>query len=100
LKTASLASRWGYLVAHTQTITDHRIRLSDVTRGDAEPGDLLGRDRQHRVNASGFASAFFAIQHERGVATLFIVSLVAFTVSLVDFAWEVRIALSEFAHHA
>jgi hypothetical protein len=79
LKTASLASRWGYLVAHTQTITDHRIRLSDATRGDAEPGDLLGRDRQHRGNASGLASAFFAIQHDRGVAILFIISLVAFT---------------------
>jgi hypothetical protein len=47
-----------------------------------------------------FASAFFAIQHERGVAVLFIVSLSAFTVSLVDFAREVRIALSEFDHHA
>src|SRR6267143_2600045 len=47
-----------------------------------------------------FASAFFAIQHERGVAILFIASLAAFTVSLVDFAREVRIALSEFDHHA
>ena len=41
-----------------------------------------------------FASAFFAIQHERGVAILFIASLAAFTVSLVDFARDVRIALS------
>ena len=47
-----------------------------------------------------FASAFFAIQHERGVAILFVASLAAFTVSLVDFAREVRIALSEFDHHA
>ena len=46
-----------------------------------------------------FASAFFEIQHERGVAVLFIISLGAFTVSLVDFAREVRIALSEFDHH-
>ena len=45
-----------------------------------------------------FASAFFAIQHERGVAILFVASLAAFTVSLVDFAREVRIALSEFDH--
>jgi hypothetical protein len=36
---------------------------------------------------------------ERGVAVLFIVSLTAFTVSLVDFAREVRIALSEFDHY-
>jgi hypothetical protein len=47
-----------------------------------------------------FVSAFFAIQHERGVAILFIASLSAFTVSLVDFAREVRIALSEFDHYA
>jgi uncharacterized protein DUF2721 len=46
-----------------------------------------------------FVSAFFQIQHERGVAILFIVSLAAFTVSLVDFAREVRIALSEFDHY-
>jgi hypothetical protein len=46
-----------------------------------------------------FTSAFFHIQHERGVAFLFIVSLGAFTVALVDFAREVRIALSEFDHY-
>jgi hypothetical protein len=46
-----------------------------------------------------FVSAFFQIQHERGVAILFIVSVAAFTVSLVDFAREVRIALSEFDHY-
>jgi hypothetical protein len=47
-----------------------------------------------------FVSAFFQIQHERGVAILFIVSLGAFGVSLIDFAREVRIALSEFDHYA
>ena len=47
-----------------------------------------------------FVSAFFALQHERGVAILFVAALGAFTVSLVDFAREVRIALSEFDHHA
>ncbi|UPK29083.1 DUF2721 domain-containing protein [Bradyrhizobium sp. 195] len=46
-----------------------------------------------------FVSAFYGIQHERGVAILFIVAVAAFTVSLVDFAREVRIALSEFDHH-
>jgi hypothetical protein len=49
---------------------------------------------------AAFAMAFFAVQHERGVALLFIVALAAFTVSLVDFAREVRIALSEFDHYA
>jgi hypothetical protein len=47
-----------------------------------------------------FVSAFFQIQHERGVAVLFMIALGAFVVSLVDFAREVRIALSEFDHYA
>jgi hypothetical protein len=46
-----------------------------------------------------FASAFFQIPHERGVAILFMAALAAFTASLVDFAREVRIALSEFDHY-
>jgi hypothetical protein len=47
-----------------------------------------------------FASAFFQIQHEIGVAVLFMISLSAFTFSLIDFAREVRIAVSELDHHA
>jgi hypothetical protein len=47
----------------------------------------------------GFVSAFFQIQHERGVAILFIIAVLAFIVSLVDFAREVRIALSEYDHY-
>jgi hypothetical protein len=47
-----------------------------------------------------FASALLQIQHERGVAILFMAALGAFTVSLIDFAREVRIALSEFDHYA
>ena len=47
-----------------------------------------------------FLSAFLGIQHERGVALLFIISLVAFAASLIDFAREVRIALNEFDHHS
>jgi uncharacterized protein DUF2721 len=46
-----------------------------------------------------FASALLQFQHERGVANLFMVALGAFTISLVDFAREVRIALSEFDHY-
>jgi hypothetical protein len=47
-----------------------------------------------------FLTAFFELQHERGVAIFFMISLGAFTVSLVDFAREIRIALSEYDHHA
>jgi hypothetical protein len=45
-----------------------------------------------------FVSAFLEIQHERGVAILFIIAVAAFIASLVDFAREVRIALSECDH--
>ena len=47
-----------------------------------------------------FITALFQFQHEYGVAIFFLVSLVAFTISLIDFAREVRIALSEYDHHA
>ena len=46
-----------------------------------------------------FVTAFFELPHERGVAIFFMISLGAFTLSLVEFAREVRIALSEFDHH-
>ena len=46
-----------------------------------------------------FVTAFFQIQHERGVAIFFTISLGAFAISLVDFAREVRIALSEYDHY-
>jgi uncharacterized membrane protein YgcG len=47
-----------------------------------------------------FVTAFFQLRHEYGVALFFLISLGAFTISLVDFAREVRIALSEYDHHA
>jgi hypothetical protein len=46
-----------------------------------------------------FASALAQLEHERGVALLFIVALGAFTVSLIDIAREVRIALTEYDHY-
>ena len=49
---------------------------------------------------AAFVSAFLHIEHERGVALLFIAALCAFTASLVDFAREIRIALHEADHHA
>ena len=47
-----------------------------------------------------FVTAFFQLRHEYGVAIFFLISLGAFTISLIDFAREVRIALSEYDHHA
>ena len=46
-----------------------------------------------------FITAFFELPHERGVAIFFMISLGAFTISLIDSAREVRIALSKFDHH-
>jgi hypothetical protein len=51
------------------------------------------------IMIAAFISALLGIEHERGVAVLFITSLAAFTLALVDFAREVRIALSEFDHY-
>jgi hypothetical protein len=47
-----------------------------------------------------FVTAFFQLRHEYGVAIFFLISLGAFTVSLVDFAREIRIAVSEYDHYA
>ena len=46
-----------------------------------------------------FACALLQVQHELGVAILFMIALGAFTVSLVEFVRELRIALSEFDHY-
>ena len=46
-----------------------------------------------------FVSAFLRVEHERGVAILFVAALGAFSLALLDFAREVRIALSDADHH-
>ena len=45
-----------------------------------------------------FVIAFFALPHEYGVALLFVIALGTFTVSLVNFAIEVRMAVMDFEH--
>ena len=46
-----------------------------------------------------FVSAFFGIQHERGIAVLFVVTLGFFAAALVNLARETRIALHEFDYY-
>jgi hypothetical protein len=46
-----------------------------------------------------FVSAFFGIQHEKGIAVLFIVTLGFFAAALVNLARETRIALHEFDYY-
>jgi hypothetical protein len=46
-----------------------------------------------------FVSAFFGIQHERGIAVLFVVTLGFFAAALINLARETRIALHEFDYY-
>jgi hypothetical protein len=47
-----------------------------------------------------FGAAFLTLQHEPGVALMFVLALSLLGVSLFMLAWEVRIALNEYDHHA
>ena len=49
---------------------------------------------------TAFAAAFCGLRHEPGAGALFLVALVFMCAALVALAREVRIALSEFDHHA
>jgi len=46
-----------------------------------------------------FVSAMLHMEHEYGVAFLFIAALVFFVLALINLARETRIALSDFDHH-
>jgi hypothetical protein len=46
-----------------------------------------------------FVCAFFSLPHESGVAILFVVALVFFTLALINLAREARIALHEVDHY-
>jgi uncharacterized membrane protein YgcG len=46
-----------------------------------------------------FVSAFFGIQHERGIAVIFVVTLGFFAAALINLARETRIALHEFDYY-
>jgi Protein of unknown function (DUF2721) len=46
-----------------------------------------------------FVTAFFGIQHERGIAVLFVVTLGFFAAALVNLARETRIGLHEFDYY-
>ena len=118
----ALAAFIAVLISRLNRVIDRTIVLNAITDNDATKARLKAdiprlMRRAVMINRAifwavigsititlmvivAFVSAFFQIQHERGVAVLFIISLGAFVVSLIDFAREVRIALSEFDHHA
>jgi hypothetical protein len=49
---------------------------------------------------TAFVAAFFGLRHELGAGALFLMALALMCAALVTLAREVRIALSEFDHHA
>jgi hypothetical protein len=117
----ALAAFIAVLISRLNRIIDRTIALNAITNNDAARSRLKADiprllRRAVMINRAifwavigsititlmvivAFVSALFHIQHERGVAILFMISLGAFAVSLVDFAREVRIALSEFDHY-
>jgi hypothetical protein len=117
----ALAAFIAILIGRLNRIVDRTIVLNAITDGDTSKlrlktdlprllhrAAMMNRAIFWAVISSititimvivAFVSAFFQIEHERGVAILFVASLGAFTVSLVDFAREIRIALSEFDHY-
>ena len=118
---AALAAFTSLLIARQNRIVDRTIVLNGISDDDpvksrlkADLPRLLRRAAMMNrailwalissiaitvLVVVAFASALLHIQHEVGVAILFIVALVAFTISLVEFAREVRIALNELDHH-
>jgi uncharacterized membrane protein YbhN (UPF0104 family) len=118
---AALAAFTALLIARQNRIVDRTIVLNAISDKDIVKGRLktdlprlmrraamMNRAILWSVISSiaitllvivAFASALLHFQHEVGVAILFIVSLVAFTVSLVEFAREVRISLNELDHY-
>lgn len=118
---AALAAFTALLIGRQNRIVDRTIVLNGISDDDPDKCRLKEdlprlRRRAAMMNRAilwavissiaitvlvivAFASALLHIQHEHGVALLFIVALGAFTVSLVEFAREVRIALNELDHY-
>ncbi|MFY9954512.1 DUF2721 domain-containing protein [Bradyrhizobium sp.] len=118
---AALAAFTALLIARQNRIVDRTIVLNGISDDDpvkcrlkADLPRLLRRAAMMNrailwalissiaitvLVVVAFASALLHIQHEVGVAILFIVALLAFTISLVEFAREVRIALNELDHY-
>jgi len=117
---AAVAAFTALLIARQNRIVDRTIVLNAISDDDSVKGRLkadlprlmrraamMNRAILWSVISSiaitvlvivAFASALLNIQHELGVAVLFIVALLAFTVSLIEFARELRIALNEMDH--
>ena len=74
------------------------VFLSRYRVSTRQPGDLLGGRKRHidrLLMIAGFGSAYFGFRHEPGAAILFTLSLGLFTFSLISFAREVKVAMSQ-----
>ncbi len=117
---ASLAAFTSLLIARQNRIVDRTIVLNGISDDDpvksrlkADLPRLLRRAAMMNrailwalisvaiavLVVVAFTNALLHVQHEVGVAILFIVALVAFTISLVEFARKVRISLNELDHY-
>jgi len=117
----ALAAFISLLISRMNRVVDRSQALNGIGDADATRAHLkddLPRLKQRAVllNAAilyasisaifatllvmvAFVSAFFGIEHERGIAVLFLVTLGFFAAALVNLARETRIALHEFDYH-
>jgi uncharacterized membrane protein YgcG len=117
----ALAAFISLLILRMNRVVDRSQSLNAI--GDADPARLrlkedLPRLKQRAVLLNrailyasisaifatllvmvAFVSAFFGIEHERGIAVLFIVNLGFFAAALINLARETRIALHEFDYY-
>jgi hypothetical protein len=113
----AVASFISVLVSRTNHIIERSHFLHGITDGDVSKADLKADIPRLRRRATllkramfcsvlsailtaliiivAFISAFYQLAHEFGVALLFVAALVAFCVSLIDLAREVRISLHD-----
>jgi hypothetical protein len=113
----AVASFLSVLVAHMSRIIDRSRTINAIPDSDPKKGELKTQLPELRLRATlvirtiywavgsgittcllmivAFASAYIGARHEPAAAVLFTLSLCLFTVSLLSFAREVRIALNQ-----
>jgi uncharacterized protein DUF2721 len=113
----AVASFLSVLVSHMSRIIDRSRAINAISDEDPKKAALKASLSQLKLRAnlvnrsiywavasgiftcllmiSAFGSAYFGIRHEPGAAILFTLSLGFFTFSLISFAREVKIAMTQ-----
>ncbi len=113
----AVASFLSVLVSHMSRIIDRSRAINATPDGDPTKAGLKAALPQLKLRAdlvnraiywavasgistcllmiAAFGSAYFGIRHEPGAAILFTLSLGLFTFSLISFAREVRVAMTQ-----